>query len=526
MIDSDFGNLELVARIGDRYSHFWHQREADTWHGPTPAWTEPGLDLGAEGEWRVPYSCSIVGIHAALLHTGKVLLFSYLAETDQGRGISCVLDPSTGQETQLPNLDKDPFCGGHAFLPDGRLVVSGGSGGGLPSMHIFEPSGDSGGWHQLPDMKAARWYPTCTTLPDGRILILSGTVEGGTQPSVPLNDTYQIYSAASGLSSRVQVEYLNEISPVSIYPFVFVLPSGKILIHGWNKTCFLDLAAEQVGPERILTNRSEPRNYPVQGAAVLLPLLPDADPPYRARVMLIGGGGVPPSTQNAATDTCEILDLGRTSPQWRSAASMGRPRVMCDAVLLPDRTVLVVNGSAAGWAHDANQPVYDTEIFNPSTGAWTRVCSRRVPRLYHASALLLPDGRVLTAGSDETYNIEPFHKHELRIEIFSPPYLFRGARPEFAPGGAPDGITYGSRFIVRTPHGRSIGSAALLRPGTATHSMNMDQRYVGLRIASRSASRLTLEAPPNGNVAPPGYYMLFLVNKDGVPSVASFVKLE
>jgi hypothetical protein len=524
LIDSHFGNLELVARAGDRYVHFWHDRDSDAWLGPTAAaWEEPALDLAREGEWRIPYSSSLVGIHSILLRTGKVLLFTYLTESDQGRGLACVLDPDTGVETVLPRLEKDPFCGGHATLPDGRLLVAGGSGGGLVALHLFEPTEASGVWHELPDMADARWYPTCATLPDGRILIISGTKEGGTQPTVPLTDTYQIYSPEAGLTPPVQVEFLNEISPVSIYPFVVVLPSGEIFLHGWNKTCFLNLETGQTGDARVLTERPEPRNYPVQGSAVLLPLLPDSEPPYRARVMLIGGGGVPPATQMPATNTCEILDLGETPFAWRSVAPMANPRVMPDAVLLPDRTVLVVNGSAAGWAHDANQPVFDTEIFDPSTGAWTRCCARRVPRLYHASAVLLPDGRVLTAGSDETYNIEPFHKHELRIEIFSPPYLFRGDRPRVT--AAPEEIGYGAAFEVVTPDAASVASVALMRPGAATHSMNMDQRYVGLRVASRAAGGLTLEAPPHGAAAPPGYYMLFLVSDEGVPSMARFVRL-
>ena len=528
LIDSDFGNLELVARVGDRYTHFWHHRESGTWVGPAAvACEERHLNRAREGEWRIPYSCGLVGIHSILLHTGKVLMFTYLSEEAQGRGLSCVLDPSTGEERPLPILEKDPFCGGHAFLPDGRLLVAGGSGGGLPGMQIFEPSTEAGTWHELPDMPQPRWYPTCAALPDGRILILSGTKEGGTQPAVPLNDTYEIYSPESGLTSAVELPYLNEISPVSIYPFVFVLPSGKVLIHGWDKTCFLDLTTGDTGDLRVRTIRSEPRNYPVQGSAVLLPLLPDSLPPYRARVMLIGGGGVPPITEAPATNTCEILDLEDTELRWRSVAAMANPRVMPDAVLLPDGTVLVVNGSAAGWAHDANQPVFEAECFDPVAGTWTTCCERRVPRLYHASALLLPDGRVLTAGSDEIYNIEPFHRHEFRIEVFSPPYLFRGERPRFDSDttAVPDRVAYGSTFNVRTPDAASIGSVALMRPGAATHSMNMEQRYVGLRIASRSTSRLTLEAPPNGRIAPPGYYMLFLVSSEGVPSTARFLRV-
>ena len=256
---------------------------------------------------------------------------------------------------------------------------------------------------------------------------------------------------------------------------------------------------------------------------MLLPLLADSDPPYRARVMLFGGGGVPPSTQMPATDTCEILDFGLEPLAWRSAPPLSRPRVMADSVLLPDGTVLVCGGSAAGWSHDANQPVYETEIYNPLTNSWSPMTHTRVPRLYHATALLLPDGRVVTAGTDEAYNIHPFKHSELRLEVFSPPYLFRGPRPAIT--GAPDNITYGATFSVGTPQPQSIASAALMRPGAVTHSLGMEQRYVGLRILARTEGLVQLQAPPDGNIAPPGYYMLFLLNQNGVPSQARFVRL-
>ncbi len=528
LIRSSFGNLEVVAGAGGQYQHFFFDEGAGVWAGPTAvAYQDPPLDLPSQGEWRVPYSCAVVGIHSALLHTGKVLFFTYRASEDQGRGSSCVLDPETGHESHLPDLEKDPFCGGHSFLADGRLLVAGGSGAGLSALHGFVPSGDSGEWQELPDMREPRWYPTCTTLPDGRVLITSGTKEGGTQPDASLNDTCQVFSPDAGLGELVQMEFLNEIAPVSIYPFIFVLPSGKLFVHGWNKTSFFDTGSMQMDAVRLLTVRPEPRNYPVQGTGVLLPLLPDSDPPYRPLIMLFGGGGVPPSTHMPATETCEILDLGEAEPRWRSAPPLSAPRVMPDAVLLPDATVLIVNGSAAGWAHDANTPVYAAEIYNPGTGAWSQACPERVPRLYHSTALLLPDGRVLTAGTDETYNIEPFHRSEYRLEMFSPPYLFRGPRPRFssATGAVPEQLSYGEAFTVRTPDAAGVASVALLRPGAVTHSFNMDQRYVGLRITGRSTSDLTLETPPEAGIAPPGYYMLFLVNDAGVPSVARFVRL-
>jgi hypothetical protein len=143
--------------------------------------------------------------------------------------------------------------------------------------------------------------------------------------------------------------------------------------------------------------------------------------------------------------------------------------------------------------------------------------------LYHSTAILLPDGRVMTAGTDEASNIEPYKKSELRAEFFSPPYLFRGPRPVIS--SAPDAVHYASPFDVSTPDAANIASAALIRPSAVTHSFNMEQRFVGLAIQSRTAAGLTLAAPPHGNIAPPGYYMLFLVNEKGVPSMAAWIQV-
>jgi hypothetical protein len=202
---------------------------------------------------------------------------------------------------------------------------------------------------------------------------------------------------------------------------------------------------------------------------------------------------------------------------------MTAPRVMADAVLLPDGSVAVVGGSSSGRADLAVKPVLPIELFDPVSERWTTLCPMRVPRSYHATALLLPDARVLTMGKDGLFNTEPYNYPEHRVELFSPPYLFRGPRPTIM--AAPRQLPYDTAFDIDTSDAAQIGSVVLLRAGAATHSFNMDQRHVGLTINGRTPERLTVTSPPNSNIAPPGFYMLFIVDTVGVPSVAQFVRL-
>jgi hypothetical protein len=450
-------------------------------------------------------------------------------------GDSSVLDPTSGTVVR-PSLDKNLFCGGQTFLPDGRLLVAGGSSTGVRALHTFTPAGDGGTWSQVGELADDRWYPTCTALPDGHVLVISGTKAGG-GPQVnphtcalgkPVNATYEIFDSTGVLQPPRPAPVLNEAAPYSLYPFVFVLPSGKLLIHANNRTRFLDLATWQFDPTLLTAVRPTARTYPAEGTCVLLPLLPDTDPPYRARVLLIGGGGAacptPSTPTTPATNSCELLDLATSPLSWHQAAAMAQPRVMPDAVLLPDGTVLVMNGSSTGVADNGINPVLQTELYDPAADTWTPLCSMRVPRLYHSTALLLPDGRVLTAGKDEVYNPDPFKYPERRIEVFSPPYLFRGPRPSIT--AAPAELAHGTTFDVDTPSATSVTAAALVRPGAVTHSFNTNQRYVGLRILQRLPEGLTLQAPPDPYVAPPGHYLLFLLNSAGVPSLGRFIRLS
>lgn len=544
---------QTTEHRGSRHNRFQH---GDVWWDAhrgaydvldRPAFPVPDPSVG--GRWTVAeFDAGISGLHAALLPTGEkgaIWFLSYHDPTGHGHhspqpaadGEARVLDLASGtvstpvysgRRQRLPNL----FCGGHAFLPDGRLLMVGGDREDqdrLRMLHTFTPGGAHGGtWIDVDRMAEGRWYPTAVTLPDGRVLIVAGEKRiFNPTPAANPNASYEIFDPATNqVGPQVKATPLERFGGSVTYPFVFVLPGRTVLMHGGTHTVFLDLDTftfDALELEATQRPGRHSRTYGFEGTSVLLPLLPDADPPYRARVMLIGGGGAAPvGMRTPATDTTEILDLGAAVPAWTPAAPMAAARVMPDAVLLPDRTVLVMSGSSRGFADNGANPVWETELYDPATGAWTSMDHTSVPRLYHATALLLPDATVLTSGTDATWNPEIIPESELRLEVFRPPYLFRGERPEITTAG--QNMAYGTTFTLQSPDANSITAVALMRNGSCTHSLNTDQRHVGLSITARNGTAVTVATPPDGSVAPPGWYMLFLL-RDGIPSEAEFVHL-
>jgi hypothetical protein len=195
--------------------------------------------------------------------------------------------------------------------------------------------------------------------------------------------------------------------------------------------------------------------------------------------------------------------------------------------MLPDGTVLVVGGAQKGKAAECSDAVRAAELFNPSTGTWGVLASASVERFYHQTAILLPDARVAVAGSTgQEYG--PGHgggsQNEFRIEVFTPPYLFRGPRPRI--NYAPAVLAYNQQFDVGTSDLTAVRRVVFVRAGSVTHGVNTDQRLLELEERGRAADRVTLEAPRNSSLAPPGYYLLFLISTSGVPSVGRFVLLR
>jgi hypothetical protein len=450
--------------------------------------------LASTGQWSAPFDLGIVAVNSVLLHTGKVLMFSgSFAST----GVERVWDPVTGAITLVPNPFSNLFCSGQAQLPDGRVMVVGGFDSaslGAVNASIFDPVAQT--WSAAPDMAFRRWYPTATGLPDGRLLVTSG----GQTCLTCLADLPEIYDPTAGRFSTLTTARL----AVPYYPFMFVLPDGSVLDAGSNE--------QPVATSRLnLTSGSWSSVDPIvkDGHSAVM---------YQPGKILKSGTAADSGTAGVAAATAFVLDMTQPSPAWRQVASMAGGRAFHNSTMLPDGTVLITGGGSALDGHDVTKAVFAAELWSPTTETWRTLASASVPRLYHSTALLLPDGRVLSAGSgNDTGAVD-----QTRGQIFSPPYLFKGARPTIT--SAPDVIAYGGTFLVQTPDAASIASVSLIRPGAVTHAFDEDQRYLSLAFTA-SAGMLSIQAPANANLAPPGYYMLFLVGTNGVPSVASFVRL-
>ncbi len=455
-----------------------------------------------KGEWAPPFTTPVIAIHAHLLPNGKVLLWS--------DNYTYIWDPaSPGSFQRMALTSTELFCSGHSFLPDGRLLVSGGhippdKRAGPPDSNIFDYRTNK--WTPGPPMNAGRWYPTNTTLPNGEVLVVSGTVS-----SDVYNDLPQVWTTSGQWRDLTGANRV-----LALYPFMFVAPNGKVFMAGpKQKTEYLDTSG--TGRWTVVGNsKCCFRDY---GSAVMYD---------EGKVLIVGGAGQddagPPPT-----NTAEVIDLDAATPAWRYTNPMAFRRRQLNATLLPDGKVLVTGGTSSPGPNTSAGSVFAAEIWDPESEQWTTLASMQVRRLYHSTALLLPDGRVLAAGGGRpSADGEPIDFDHLDGEIYSPPYLFApdgtpAVRPTIT--SAPSSVHYGETFFVKTPDSNSIVKVNWIRLSSVTHSYNEDQRINRLPF-SKVAGGLNVLAPANGKLAPPGYYMLFVLNGDGVPSVARIIQIQ
>jgi len=447
----------------------------------------------------MPFDIGAVAIHSQVMPNGKVLLWAYPRSTVGTWAV--VLDPATRTFTNVSmSYQRDAFCSGNDLLPNGDVFLTGGhqyhgqnpstheDDTGSPDTDTFNPATET--WTQGPPMDQARWYPTNLELGNGNILMFAGQVKPGKMAA-----TVQEYDPATNKMSTLPAT-ADRVQPV--YPRMTLLPNGKILDSEPNKgTELFDPATDRwswLGNTQLGQARSE-------GNTVLLPGL--------NKVLIVGGR----NGKTGATNTAEVIDFSKANPAWHYTRPMRYARAYANGVLLADGTVLEVGGGTGG---TYTSPVRTAELYNPATATWSTMATQTAPRIYHSTAVLLPSGQVLSAGMDSgTY--------QSTAEIYSPPYLFHGPRPKIS--SAPSSVAYRESFAVSTPDASGIKRVALVKPSGATHALGQDQRYVEVSFTRTSRTELTVTAPPDGNHAPPGWYMLFIVNSHGVPSVASWVRV-
>ncbi|MBT2676377.1 DUF1929 domain-containing protein [Streptomyces sp. ISL-14] len=527
--------------------------------------------------WGPLINSEILAIHAALVATedgGEVLYFGgdqhhrdnnigHLqdpSKVDATRRFSCRPD-AAGQHpiTKVKSPTHDVFCSGHAFLPDGRLMVCGGTelfpadaaGGGHGHGEAGHFPGHRHCWTYQPrtgqfsevsqlnpstagDAGGGRWYPTLVTLASGELFAYAGHPRNDA-PQHNLGFAERYRPASDSWLSLLPTAGTGGPAP-DLYPRLFVLPNGNVFcasrLVGYDRCVQMDPCSGAVTESIPLPDDF----YTGFGAsAVMLPLLPADN--YRARILVCGGGVAERANLDATGEAAGWKPIPR-----RNGSAAGKERQHACAVILPTGQVLMTGGVQPPADQDPEKGVNEPEIYTPAvdwaSGTYRDVANAGdesdrwdtveepspVVRNYHSTALLMPDGRVWTAGSSiRALPGDPAIAGHRKIYIFSPPYP-AGQRPRIT--NAPRSLGYGDKFTVETPDAAVVSRVALLRCGSVTHAFDSDQRYVGLTHRMTDASHLEVTAPPAAAIAPPGEYMLFLVDTAGRPcEYARFIRL-
>lgn len=233
--------------------------------------------------------------------------------------------------------------------------------------------------------------------------------------------------------------------------------------------------------------------------------------------MVLGGGGVGESP--TATSRTVIVDLDLDKPTFTTGPRLPENTRYLNSVILPDDTVFTTGGSHDYRSKGASD-ILKAQIYDPAKNTFVPAADPTVGRNYHTEALLLPEGRVAVFGSDPLFadkaDSRPGH-FDQRVEVFSPPYLHRGERPDLAPGGRTE-VEHGNEVVLRTADPTRISRVRLIRPGSATHVTDFDQRSVALDITRRAGGTLTVRVPDDPSLVPSGWYMA--VDERGIPSPA------
>jgi Domain of unknown function (DUF1929) len=593
-----------------------------------------------KGHWSilpVPAKFQINAVHAALLYTGKVLIVAgsgnSLGYFKAGTFKSIIWDPATDKFKEIPT-PSDMFCGGHAFLPDGKLLIAGGTrryeklasevkraggvmtvqnqspnGGSVPipkgsefvapdgttfrsteskelppavkrshrdgrttvtassvevwveavqegksstvqdvthfaisgmsdeqsknvfgiansltitkqdfwadnKSYLFNPATES--YEKVSDLTIARWYPTLVGLKDGRVLAVSGLdqygriIEGDNEVFNPETKTWSADPA------------LTRTFPT--YPSLFLMPSGNELFYSGSNAGYGSATVGRTpGIWNLNTNSfqdvpglRDPGETETSGS-VLLP------PAQAQRYMIVGGGGI--GNSEDATARTDIAELNTPEPHFTPGPDLAQPTRYPNVVITPDNKVVITGGSRY-YRGNHESDIFECHSYDPTTNKLTALADPTVGRNYHSEAMLLPDGRIVTLGGNPLYgNREDTTPggFEKRIEIYSPPYLYHGKRPQIT--GGPSELARGDSARFTTPDLGVVQTVNLIRPSAVTHVTDAEQRSIALDFIKEDGA-INVRIPRSEGLVPSGWYMLFVTNRQATPSVAHWVHIS
>jgi len=463
-------------------------------------------DPAFAGRWSSRMDWPHIAIHTVMLSDGKLLTYGTDPSGIQGALDYNVWDPTLGiapsSHTNIQGIAQvDSFCSAATLLPDtGNVLIAGGDSrpfgrynAGVQDATLF--NAESQQVNPANDMNFERWYPTSTTLPNGDILVSAGRDGDNVLTDIP-----EVYSTTTGTWRTLNNASMSAYE--FFYPRQFVMPDGRIF--GVSGRSMYIMSTDGTG-SITYAGRLPGHSFGTSATAAMFE-------PGK----ILHAGGISNHGIGAV-----VIDTTSGTPAVSRTEDLAQPRrAWASTVLLADGKVMMVGGS-----YELNDEVtasLGTEAWDPASGKWSQYSRHELARLYHSTAILLMDGRVLLAGGGA-----PGPLINLNGEIFSPPYLFDengalAARPEIS--YAPDKAAWGQNIDIRTSNNSDITRITMIKTGGITHGFNMDQRFLELEF-SVDTNSLSVTMPASGNTAPRGHYLVFVHDSNGTPSHAQMISL-
>ncbi|MGY6162423.1 RICIN domain-containing protein [Paraburkholderia strydomiana] len=482
-------------------------------------WQLSGLNVKTlPSKWSAPVGVPMVPAAAANLPDGNVLVWSSdmlldftSGEITPGKTYTAVFNPTTGtnKEVLVSNTGHDMFCPGIANLPDGRLLVNGGSSSSKTS--IYTPS--TGQWSSSNLMKIPRGYQGTVTLSNGSVFTLGGSWNGGEG-----GKNGETWTSGSGwqINGAILADYILTQDAAGIFradnhAWLFAVSNGRVFHAGPSQAMhWFDTAGNgNVTDAGKRANDTDAMN----GNAVMYDI---------GKILAVGGA--PSYEQSNATSNATLIDISTGTAVATALPPMSYTRAFSSSVVLPNGQVVVVGGQAFAQPFSDDTAVLTPELWDPTTKVFSQLAPQAVPRTYHSVALLLADGRVLSGGGGLCGGCATNHTD---IEILTPPYLLNAdgsaaTRPTLS--NVPADAQLGTSIAVKASSG--VKAFALMRLSSNTHAVNNEQRRVPLSFTVGTAGEFILKIPADPGVVVPGYYMLFALNTNGVPSVSRTLRLH